>query len=37
MAKYSPSFEKAGMRKIAESKPNQHQQKAIEKLKNPRL
>ncbi len=32
MAKYNPFFEKAGMQKIAESKPNKHLQKAIEKL-----
>jgi ABC-type transport system involved in cytochrome c biogenesis ATPase subunit/GNAT superfamily N-acetyltransferase len=32
MAKYNPFFEKAGMKKIAESKPNQHLKKAIEKL-----
>ncbi|MEM2953604.1 MAG: GNAT family N-acetyltransferase [Candidatus Bathyarchaeia archaeon] len=32
MAKYNPFFEKAGMQKIAESKPNPHLLKAIEKL-----
>ena len=32
MAKYNPLFEKAGMQKIAESKPNQHLKKAMEKL-----
>jgi GNAT superfamily N-acetyltransferase len=32
MAKYNPFFEKAGMKKIAESKLNHHLQKAIEKL-----
>ena len=32
MAKYNPFFEKAGMQKIAESKPNKHLLKAIEKL-----
>jgi uncharacterized Fe-S radical SAM superfamily protein PflX len=32
MAKYNPFFEKAGMRKIAESKPNKHLLEAIEKL-----
>ncbi|MEM3566323.1 MAG: ABC transporter ATP-binding protein [Candidatus Bathyarchaeia archaeon] len=32
MAKYNPFFEKAGMRKIAESKPSPHLQKAMEKL-----
>ncbi|MEM0006803.1 MAG: GNAT family N-acetyltransferase [Candidatus Bathyarchaeia archaeon] len=32
MAKYNPFFERAGMQKIAESKPNPHLQKAIEKL-----
>jgi ABC-type lipoprotein export system ATPase subunit len=32
MAKYNPFFEKAGMRKIAESKPNQNLLNAIEQL-----
>jgi hypothetical protein len=32
MAKYNPFFEKAGMRKIAESKPNKKIQEAIDKL-----
>jgi ABC-type lipoprotein export system ATPase subunit len=32
MAKYNPFFEKAGMQKITESKPNPHLIKAIEKL-----
>ncbi len=32
MAKYNPFFEKAGMQKIAENKPNKHLLKAIEKL-----
>jgi GNAT superfamily N-acetyltransferase len=32
MAKYNPFFEKAGMQKIAESKPNKNIQEAIEKL-----
>ncbi len=32
MAKYNPFFEKAGMQKITESKPNPHLKKAIEKL-----
>ncbi|MEM3162639.1 MAG: hypothetical protein QW056_06615, partial [Candidatus Bathyarchaeia archaeon] len=32
MAKYNPFFEKAGMQKIAETKPNRHLQEAIEKL-----
>lgn len=32
MAKYNPFFEKAGMHKIAESQPNPHLLKAIEKL-----
>jgi GNAT superfamily N-acetyltransferase len=32
MAKYNPFFEKAGMQKIAESKPNKDVQEAIEKL-----
>ncbi|MEM1566723.1 MAG: ATP-binding cassette domain-containing protein [Candidatus Bathyarchaeia archaeon] len=32
MAKYNPFFEKAGMRKIAETKPNKHLREAIEKL-----
>jgi ABC-type lipoprotein export system ATPase subunit len=32
MAKYNPFFEKAGMQKIAESKPNKHLLEAIEKL-----
>ncbi|MEM3580201.1 MAG: GNAT family N-acetyltransferase [Candidatus Bathyarchaeia archaeon] len=32
MAKYNPFFERAGMQKIAESKPNPHLQKATEKL-----
>ena len=33
MAKYNPFFEKAGMQKIAESQPNPHLLKAIEKLR----
>ena len=33
MAKYNPFFEKAGMRKIAETKPNKHLLEAMEKLK----
>jgi energy-coupling factor transporter ATP-binding protein EcfA2 len=37
MAKYNSFFEKAGMQKIAESKPNQHLQKAIEKAGSLRL
>ncbi|MEM1589349.1 MAG: ABC transporter ATP-binding protein, partial [Candidatus Bathyarchaeia archaeon] len=32
MAKYNPFFEKAGMQKIAETKPNHHLVEAIEKL-----
>ncbi|MEM0095046.1 MAG: ATP-binding cassette domain-containing protein [Candidatus Bathyarchaeia archaeon] len=32
MAKYNPFFEKAGMQKIAETKPNRHLLEAIEKL-----
>ncbi|PMB75180.1 MAG: hypothetical protein C0193_01680, partial [Candidatus Bathyarchaeota archaeon] len=32
MAKYNPFFEKAGMQKIAESKPNRNIQEAMEKL-----
>jgi ABC-type lipoprotein export system ATPase subunit len=32
MAKYNPFFEKAGMQKVAESKPNAHLLEAIEKL-----
>jgi len=32
MAKYNPFFEKAGMQKIMESKPNENVQKALEKL-----
>jgi len=33
MAKYNPFFEKAGMRKIAETKSNKHLLEAMEKLK----
>jgi len=33
MAKYNPFFEKAGMRKIVESKPNKNVVKAVEKLR----
>lgn len=33
MAKYNPFFEKAGMRKIAESKPNRNVVRAVEKLR----
>ncbi|MEM3626416.1 MAG: ATP-binding cassette domain-containing protein [Candidatus Bathyarchaeia archaeon] len=33
MAKYNPFFEKAGMKRIAESKPNQNILEAIEKLR----
>ncbi|MBS7646297.1 ATP-binding cassette domain-containing protein [Candidatus Bathyarchaeota archaeon] len=32
MAKYNPFFERAGMQKIAETKPNKHLQEAVEKL-----
>ncbi|MEM3668878.1 MAG: GNAT family N-acetyltransferase [Candidatus Bathyarchaeia archaeon] len=34
MAKYNPFFERAGMKKIMESKPNENVQKALEKLQN---